>query len=491
MTEIVIVGNDLAAWWAAAELAEVLPEQTDIVFVEPKSQPGDDSPVYGFADSTLPGVALTTDLIGLNETQLVLETGGCFSLGTAVSGWTDTDNAFFIPWSDYGQPAGTIPFSQLASRLHSEGADIRLANFSLAAMAAQANRFSPHPALDYGLHLDVMKLTSLMQHKSLQSGVRQSAGKLQRPAVDESGRIQRLETDQGELVEADWYIDASRGGILGMPGSPDWIDWSPWLPCDRVMTAGASTPLAPPPYTHVQAFEAGWIRHLPLPGRFSFNATYSSSQLDDGAVSERLHQMSGSQGLQCHVKPVNFGRLRMPWRENVLTIGNAAAFIDPLVISNLQLLRADLQRMCNLLPASCGTGIETKEYNRQAAAYLNNARDLSALQYHLNGRVGDAFWDAAREATLPDSAAYKLELYSQLGRVALYDEEPVNEGCWIALMNECGVQPFEYAAVADSATTQVLEAHARQVRDEFMNIVRDMPQHAEYLAGLQNIRKAE
>ena len=89
----------------------------------------------------------------------------------------------------------------------------------------------------------------------------------------------------------------------------------------------------------------------------------------------------------------------------------------PLGISNLQLLYDAINRLLKLIPAEASCEVEAAEYNRQTGLQLDNARDFAIAHYKLNGRRGDAFWDACREMKLPDSLQYRIDLYASRGRV--------------------------------------------------------------------------
>jgi len=204
------------------------------------------------------------------------------------------------------------------------------------------------------------------------------------------------------------------------------------------------------------------------------------------AENERLlEQLADGNPLRnLNSQPVRFGRRQASWLGNCIALGSSAALIDPLAVTNLQQSRAGLNQLLQLLPGELPATCEAAEYNRRTAAQLDNARDFAILHYRLNNRPGEPFWDDCRSGALPDSLDYRVRLYRARGRVALYDEEPLDESSWISLLDEHGVAPRQYGAIADGLKTSVLEAHVRNVRRVMLDTVRNMPPHADYLYAL-------
>ena len=159
--------------------------------------------------------------------------------------------------------------------------------------------------------------------------------------------------------------------------------------------------------------------------------------------------------------------------------------IDPVGISNLHLFRTGLARLLTWLPGQADTRVMAAEYNRQAAAELCHARDFAQLHYRLNGRTGEPFWDVMRKSAISPALAYKLQMYANLGRVTMYDFEPLDSTSWINLFDEHGVQPRHLNPIADSVGADELKQHAERVRSVMMEAVRRIPPHADYLSRVK------
>lgn len=493
---MVVAGGGLTAWMAALALARAV-NPLDYSITVVGADGGEDClEPFGVADATLPWPAGQPAALALDEDRIVAETGGAFTLGVALDGWADPQASYFQPFSSLGAALGPVSFHHLALKLRGEGVPVRLANFALAALAAQAGRFQrpgndPRSVLStcqYGLHIDVERLAGRLRSAAERAGVDSVQGLLDRVEVGADGVISALTTGDGNRIEGDLFFDCTgvEGRLIGATDATGWADWSAWLPCDRVLSAVSDTELAPVPYSHVKAHRAGWTRQLPLQGRAVLTGLFHSATMDEQQALDGLRQLAGAGTLRdLQARFVRFGRRDKLWYRNCIALGTAAGLIDPVGISNLQLLRLGLDLFLQLLPADPAATVEAAEYNRRLTAQLDHARDFALAHYKFNGRQGEPLWDACRDMPIPASLDYKRRLYESRGRVALYDEEPLDELGWINLFDEQGLAPRRYSPIADGFSVAELQSHLQRVRKVMIDAVSRMPLHGEYLAGLQ------
>lgn len=492
---IVVAGGSLAGWMTATALARVLSPEAFTFTLAGAAEARESISPLGAVDATLPPVTSLNPALELREDGAIAASGGAFSLGIAVSGWNGPDRTYFHPFSRIGGPLGPVSFHHIALKLRRAGAPLRLANYSLAALAAQAGRFSrPHvdPAsvvstLGYGLHLDTSRLAELYRAEAEALGVYVVPGHIRQAETAPDGRLAAVEVDGGERVEGDLFFDCTgiEARLLAALDADDWQSWSAWLPCDSVLTAVVDSEDVPPPFSLANAVSAGWLRSVPLRGRSALMSIYSSAAVDAEQALGQLKRLAGERRLrELHRHYVRFGRRESPWRSNVIALGAAAALIDPVGVSNLNLLRAGVDLLLQLLPAGSDWAAESVEFNRRFGLLLDHARDFALAHYRLNGREGEPFWDACREVSVPDSLDYKIRLYECRGRVPLYDEEPLEEDGWTQLFDEHGLRPRAYSPIADGFNTADLQQHVQLVRTVMLDAVAKMPTYSDYLGRL-------
>jgi tryptophan halogenase len=497
---VVIVGNGLAAWLTAVTLARAVSTDDFSMTVVGDENAMDPLEPFIYADTTLPSANGLLQATGLNEEQVIARTGGSISHGIAFSGWANPTTSYIQPFGSIGAALGPVSFHQLALRLRQEGIPLRLANFSLAALAAQAGRCVPGGSdpqsvlatCQRGLHLDCNKLADILRNEAAEAGVLVVSGAFDHTEQDAQGDLGAIITADGKRVEGDLFIDCSGvGGVVANAvAKADWQDWSSWLPCNSIVSGIVSTPSAPPPYSHAEAINAGWIRHVPLQGRTLLNGLYDAERLTEEQMLNTLLQSSASNELH-HIQSgaLRFGRRKNPWQRNCIGLGSAAAVVDPVALSNLQLLISGVSRLSGLMPAAGELEGVRNEYNRQTALFLDHARDFAIMHYKLNGRRDEPFWDACRAMQVPQEPAYKLQLFESRGRVPMYDEEPLEETAWLSLFDEHGVVPGGYSRIVDGFKLQDLHKHLERVRSVMLDSLQKIPLHADYLADINRKRQ--
>jgi len=500
LRRIIIVGGGLAAWMSAAALARAVRVGDWSICVVHDEADSNAAPC-GDADATLPLTQNGHFALQPDEDTIIAETGGVFTYGIALSGWSHAAATWFQPFGAVGAGLGPVAFHHLVMRLRREGFPLRLANYSLAALAAQAGRFcrpgrDPRSVLStcqYGLHLDCTRLARRLKTEAESAGVRSLPGPFAKAESGEDGAIAAIIGGNGQRIEGDLFLDCTgvEARLMGGATRATWEDWSAWLPCDRFVSARIETQHAPPPYSLAAAHPAGWIRQLPLQGRTWLTGFHRSDVLTDTAALDTLQKSAGRSGFSdVRSGPVRFGRRRKAWQGNCIALGAAAALIDPVATTNLHLLRASIDNLLKLLPADRKSKVEADEYNRLTGLQFDHARDFVVLHYKLNGRHGEAMWDACRAMSVPATLDYKLRSYESRGRIALYDEEPLDEVSWLNLFDEHGVRPRRYSPLADGFETAELQAHVERVRAIMLDELARMPIHGDYLSRLCGTTRA-
>lgn len=492
--KIVIAGSGLPAWMTAAALIHAVSKDDYVITVVATIETDASIPPFAYADATLP---VQHEFLpgGLDENQIIDQSKGSFTHGIALSGWANPDSSYFHPFGSIGAALGPVSFHQIILRLRDQGMDLRLANFSLPTLAAQMGKFVPDindprsvlATCEHGLHLDCYALAHGLCRDAEAAGVLSVEGTFGHAEHGNQGDISAVVTKDGKRVEGDLFIDCTGSEALLAGADANWQDWSAWLPCNSLVSAVILTDQPPVPYSHNDTFESGWIQHLPMQGRTYLNGLYQKENNSENQVLDKLLQSSASNELQpLYSGPLRFGRRTNAWHRNCITLGTAAALIDPVGISNLQLLGIGINRLLQLLPANRDIAAVRTEYNRQMALQLDHARDFAIMHYRLNGRHGEPFWDRCRVMSLPEELAYKLDLYQSRGHVALYDEEPLEETSWLNLFDEHGVKPRGYSTIADGFSLQDLQDHIKRVRAVMMAALPKLPSHADYLAYIRD-----
>lgn len=468
--DIVVAGAGFAGWLAAAAIARNHAGRGGSVTIVPVPGGDDSLDPFGPAIAALPGgVEGLAALLGVDPPAILRAGGGGFSLGTAFQGWGGDSAVSFLPFGETGAELKGVGFHHLVWRARAAGAPVRMTDYSLATLAAQAERFalpSPDPrsvlsSLAAGAFIDVRGLTELARGQALAAGARLAPSPLSHIYRDGAGGVAGLVLADDTVVAGDLYIDTTGARALLAAAGNGWHDWRRWLPCDRFGVEQVPADGPPPPYGLHSAVADGWTRRIPL---------------RRGAWLTRLGSGPGS---------FISGRRDRPWDGNSLFLGAAACLLAPVVDgAALSLLLSGLRLLLSHYPVSPGTGPEAGSFNRQMVEEMERARDFLILRLRANGRGGEPFWDANRILDLPEPLAHKIAMYESRGRIPLYDGELFQRPDWINLLDGAGVRARRCDVQAGGLSDGEIMAHLERLRGVLLRTAGAMPPNAQALAQL-------
>ncbi|OYQ36183.1 hypothetical protein CHU95_05170 [Niveispirillum lacus] len=467
--DITVAGAGFVGWLAAAALARNHAGRGGSVTLVPLPGLDDSLDPFGPATALLPGgVEGLAALLGVTPADILRAGDGGFSLGTAFQGWEGPGSVSFLPFGQTGADLKGVAFHHLVWRARAAGASIRMTDYSLSTLAAQAERFalpSPDPrsvlsTLAPGGFADLRGLTALAQRQALAAGARLATAPLSHVRRDAAGRVTALVLADDTDIPADLFIDATGArALLAAPGN-GWHDWRCWLPCDQYAVEPATADGPPPPYALHSADATGWTRRIPL---------------RTGAWVTRLGRGAGR---------FTSGRRDLAWDANTVLLGASACLLDPVGGVALSLLITTIRHLLSHYPVTPGSGPEAASFNSQVAVAMDRARDFLILRFKANGRTGEAFWDAARAMDLPDPLAHKMALYESRGRIPLYDGELFDRPDWINLLDGAGIRARRCDVQANGLNDGEIMAHLERLRGVLLRAAGELPPHAQALAQL-------
>lgn len=490
---IVVLGGGTAGWMAAAGLRRLLSDADyALTLVE-----SDEIGTVGVGEATLPHIKLFNDMLGLSEAQFMRDTRATFKLGIEFAGWDRPGEAYLHPFGAFGEPWGGVQFQHHWLRMRAAGRDLEpIDAYSYAVGAAKANRFD-HPDEDrgsvrstysYAYHFDAGRYAELLRRWAAERGVDRIEGKVARVERDgDSGEVTALLLASGERVAGDLFVDCSgfRSLLLGGELGVGWQDWSCWLPCDRALAQPCMSREPLTPYTRATAQLAGWTWRIPLQHRTGNGYVFSSRFTDEAAARDTLLAAIDGKPLgEPRLLRFDPGRREVAWAGNVVGIGLASGFLEPLESTSIYLVQAAVTDLATYLPKKRGP-VDPRlaaEFNRLFAMQYERVRDFLVLHYAANQRVGEPLWDHIRHEPLPDSLQHKIALFRARGMAPDYQYGLFARDSWLAVMIGQGIMPTHHDRLADAIPLDALEGRLRDFRDRIAAGVATMPDHAAFVA---------
>ena len=230
-----------------------------------------------------------------------------------------------------------------------------------------------------------------------QRGVRRTEGKIAQTVLrPDNGFVEAVVLESGERIEADLFIDCSgfRGLLIEQALHAGYEDWTHWLPCDRALAVACEKVGPPTPYTRSTARKAGWQWRIPLQHRTGNGYVYSSAHIsDDEAAATLLANLDGKP--LGDPRPLRFTtgtRASKLWNRNVVALGLASGFMEPLESTSIYMIQSGIMRLLNLFPRDDFSPVLQDRYNSQSTCECERIRDFLILHYYATQRDDTPFW---------------------------------------------------------------------------------------------------
>jgi tryptophan halogenase len=494
--KVLIVGGGTAGWMAAAALIRALGTRTpgerriEIAVVESEA-----IGTVGVGEATIPPILHLNQMLGFDEDDFVRRTRATFKLGIDFVNWSEAGSRYFHPFGRYGAELDTLPFHQYWLRLrHEIGEDAgSFAEYSLPTMAALAGKFQ-RPSSDprntlsniaYAYHFDAGLYAAMLREYAEAAGVVRHEGRVVDVPMHDNGFVRGVKLESGATLEADFFVDCSgfRGLLIEQALGTGYEDWSHWLPCDRAIALPSENAGPPTPYTRSTAHAAGWQWRIPLQHRTGNGHVYCSAFTSDEEAERVLREnIDGAPLAEPNKLRFVTGRRKQFWNKNVVALGLASGFMEPLESTSIHLIQTAVSKLLNLFPDRDFHQADIDFYNRSAAVEYERIRDFIILHYHANRKAGSPFWDQVRTMPIPDTLQEKYDLWRHHARVFRIEDELFGESSWVAVLDGQGVQPRGYDPLADAMPVAKLRDVMPKIRAAIARGVQAMPSHEAFIA---------
>ena len=447
----------------------------------------------GVGEATLPQMRSFNTELGINEAEFMRATNATFKLGIEFVDWGRVGTSYIHPFSRFGRPIAGADFFQYWLRSNRDPAT--LFDLCLPIVAAKMNRFDfpvddptdPMHSVGYAYHLDASQYARYLRGWCEARGVRRIEGMIVRVDRDtERGHVRAVALESGDEIGGDLFIDCSgfRGLLIGDTLGVGVEDWSKWLPCDRAVAAPCASASVLTPYTRSTAREAGWQWRIPLQHRTGNGYVYASTWLDDTAAADALLDSLDGEPLG-DPRTLRFKafKRRSSWSSNVVAIGLAGGFLEPLESTSIYLVQMAILFLLSLLPDE--TGIDpalVREFNRVMDLEYDRIRDFLILHYCATEREDAELWRYCRAMQVPDSLKERIEQFRHRGFIHEYRDGLFGPPSWQAVFIGQGVLPRGHDAMADALSDAALAQDLDDISGTYQRVARQMPRHADLVA---------
>jgi len=497
---IVILGGGSAGWMTAAALAQAFQGSRSIRVVD-----SDAIGTVGVGEATIPQMRSFNHAIGLEEEEFLRRTKATFKLGIEFVDWGQLGERYLHTFGGVGRDMGLVAFHHFWVRMRNQGRAEPLEAYALNSLACEAQRFAPEarpPHLDgppvplsYAYHFDAGLYAATLRQISEARGVRRTEGRvrqvLQRPG---DGFVTALVMESGEQIEGDLFIDCSgfHGVLIEDALHTGYDDWTHWLPCNRAVAVPCASVQPLTPFTRSTARSAGWQWRIPLQHRIGNGHVFSSEHLsEDEATATLLANLDGPALAEPRTLRFTTGKRKQMWNKNVVAVGLASGFLEPLESTSLYLVQSSISRLIQFFPHADFNQADIDEHNLQADEEFERIRDFIILHYHLTRRDDSPFWRHVRTMEVPETLRRKMQAFERAGHLHPLARDLFADPSWLQVMVGQGLMPRRHHPLADQLTDAECDFFLKHVHRHLAGIAQSLPHHADYVARYSGLASAQ
>lgn len=492
--KVVIVGGGTSGWMCAAAMGRFFASSgPEVVLIE-----SDDIGTVGVGEATIPPLQEFNTFLGIDENEFVRATQGTFKLGIEFADWNRLGGRYLHPFGFHGRDTQEHRFHQLWLRLRQEiGEDAAgdITDYNVTGVAARLGRFSrpsggPNSILStihYAFHFDAGLYARFLRTYAEARRVKRLEGIIvgvnQRPS---DGFIRSVTLKDGREIEGDLFIDCSgfRGLLIEQTLKAGYREWGQWLPCNRALAVPSENVGPPSPYTRSTAREAGWQWRIPLQHRTGNGYVYSSDHIDDEAAQETLlANLAGKPLAEPRKLSFTAGHRNKLWDRNVVAIGLAGGFLEPLESTSIHMVQTGITRLMTLFPDKGFAQVDIDEFNNQSILEYEQVRDFIILHYKATVRDDTPFWRRVRDMDVPDSLRHKMDLFRSKGRIFRSHGELFTLDSWLAVLVGQDVAPIGHDPIVDSIPLESLQRNMHALKAGVGAAAVSLPTHEAFIAS--------
>lgn len=320
----------------------------------------------------------------------------------------------------------------------------------------------------HAFHIENKKFVDVLEIVAREVGIEFIDGKVAAAERGPQG-IAAVLLEDGRRLEADFFVDASgfRSELLSKALEEPFTSFDRSLFCDRAVIGGwerTDEPILP--YTTAETMNSGWSWQIEHEHHINRGYVYASQSISDDEAAAEFLRKNPKAPRSPRIVKFRSGCYRRQWVENVVAIGNAGGFVEPLEATALMLVCAHTQTLVELLSRSALSPTPTMRdlFNDLISASWTDIRDFLALHYRVNTALDTPFWQQCREECDVSGIAPLLEFYAENGptgfcryRLPRLENDFGVEGYLVMLVGNR--VPYAAKHIATAAERQIWERH--------------------------------
>jgi tryptophan halogenase len=416
MRNLVVLGGGTAGWCAALELQRLFGAQATITVIEsPRVN------VIGVGEGGILNLPHALTRFGIDEAEFIAATGAVLKLGFEYVGWNTgrEDDVFYhlfhvAPNAVDGSLYDGVPVDW--AMLVANGVGVQYAESGLPLILGNASqndviraRETLGSRLPTSMHFDAHRVAAYLKQVATGRGVRLLTTNVEELCLNsENGHVHGLKmTGEEKPQPVDFLIDASGFARMALKRTYQvpMRSFSQHLLLDRAIPFYMPHP-RPNPHlaTRSLAMKAGWMWQIPVQERVGCGYVYSSAHLGDEEALQEIEARVGRKIEPSRTISFEAGHFEKVWIGNVMALGLASGFIEPLEATSIGQMLGQLLTFGDLVAGSAYTVPQTSvtTFNERNCIDWGGIRDFLCLHYDVQ-RSDTPFWRDVTAQSFPET----------------------------------------------------------------------------------------
>ncbi len=417
---IVVLGGGTAGWYTALSLRKIFSDNVEIRVVE-STELG----IVGVGEGGLLNFQSALRSIDIDLNEFVRETNATFKWGFCYEGWRtgEKDDKYYHPFASSTGAAsqwenlGHYPlFSAMINHSipltsYLRGFDLIVNNASQAEAALALS--SQSVDIINSFHFDSYKIAKYFKKVALERNIIHQDVIVEHVETDERGHVTALITQENEKIELDFLVDATglARKVIDKVVPSEWFSFKDHLLLDRAIPFYMPHPLENPYLvSRAIAMKSGWMWQIPLQNRVGAGYVYSSKHISDEDALQEIKDYLGFD-IEPQQKVIKFepGCYRQIWVKNVLTVGLASGFVEPLEATSIGQMIETVRNFIRILVTSQGVVSDNavREFNESNFTSWMEILDFLRMHYDCPRRDTEFWQDVAKTPLTENYRAFK------------------------------------------------------------------------------------
>lgn len=272
-------------------------------------------------------------------------------------------------------------------------------------------------------HFDTFKLNKYLHKKCMERGITFTDAIVESVKLDEQGYVESLVDQNGNIHQADFFIDASGFNRVIMKHlGANWVDCKKYLPMNHALAFPTPYEEDIPSYTEATAMNAGWMWRIPTQERFGNGYVFCDDYITKDQAYEEIEKKFGPVEIGRDIK-FGAGYLDKCMIKNCVAVGLAGIFVEPLEASSIGCTIQQVDALATIINNYYkGNTATENRYNNMMTNVFKNIIDYIQIHY-MTQRDDTPFWKEKR-FEITDFNKETLEMFKNTGPSLHFFNQP-------------------------------------------------------------------